>query len=241
MAIRDIYLKIETIPGYSPVEPDDHVSPPIRYRRDCMRNMGHEDGTIPQDEVAARRLSALIYREYLDAHYLFPKPDKLVAADVNEPAFIRRVPGTVIYARPGEWLRPPRWVQRSSPSSSSPWRRSEATASSRMQQPLLNGRRQCDAIVTGDARCRSNFERGRNDAYARDTETPARTRARQPQGASIRHRDRPLAQRGVRLAEHSRGIGRRRRDRQHEHRAARSCSTFGTKPIGCAGRFTRYA
>ena len=105
MAIRDIYLKIETIPGYSPVEPDDHVSPPIRYRRDCMRNMGHEDGTIPQDEVAARRLSALIYREYLDAHYLFPKPDKLVAADVNEPAFIRRVPGTVIYARPGEWLR----------------------------------------------------------------------------------------------------------------------------------------
>jgi plastocyanin len=105
MAIRDIYLKIETIPGYSPVEPDDHVSPPIQYRRDCMRNMGHEDGTIPQDEVAARRLSALIYREYLDAKYLFPKPDKLIAADVNEPAFIRRVPGTVIYARPSEWLR----------------------------------------------------------------------------------------------------------------------------------------
>jgi plastocyanin len=102
---RDIYLKIETIPGYSPVEPDDHVTPPIRYRRDCMRNMGHEDGTIPADEVAARRLTALIYREYLDAGYLIPKPDKLVAADVNEPAFTRRVPGTVIYASPGEWLR----------------------------------------------------------------------------------------------------------------------------------------
>jgi hypothetical protein len=65
MAIRNIYLKIERIPDYSPVEPDDHVSPPIKYRRDCMRNMGHEDGTIPDDEVAARRLTALIYREYL--------------------------------------------------------------------------------------------------------------------------------------------------------------------------------
>ena len=105
MAVRDIYLKIETIAGYSPVEPDDHVSPPIQYRRDCMRNMGHEDGSIPDDEVAARRLTALIYREYLDPQYLVPKPDKLVAADINEPAFIRRVPGTVIYARPGDWLR----------------------------------------------------------------------------------------------------------------------------------------
>jgi plastocyanin len=105
VAVRDIYLKIELIRGYSPVEPDDHVSPPIEYRRDCMRNMGHEDGTIPADEVAARRLTALIYREYLDPQYLIPKPDKLVAADINEPAFTRRVPGTVIYARPGDWLR----------------------------------------------------------------------------------------------------------------------------------------
>jgi plastocyanin len=105
MAVRDLYLKIESISGYSPVEPDDHVSPPIVYRRDCMRNMGHEDATIPDDEVAARRLTALIYREYLDPQYLVPKPDKLVAADVNEPAFTRRVPGTVIYASPGDWLR----------------------------------------------------------------------------------------------------------------------------------------
>jgi plastocyanin len=105
MAVRDIYLKIETISGYSPVEPDDHVSPPIQYRRDCMRNTGHEDGTVPDDEVAARQLTALIYREYLDPQYLLPKPDKLVAADINEPAFSRRVPGTVIYARPGDWLR----------------------------------------------------------------------------------------------------------------------------------------
>ncbi len=104
MATRNIYLKIETIPGYSPVEPDDHTSPPIQYRRDCMRNMGHEEGTIPDDEVASRRLTALIYREYLDSQYLVPKPDKLIAADVNEPAFTRRVPGTVIYACRGDWL-----------------------------------------------------------------------------------------------------------------------------------------
>ena len=105
MPYRDIYLKIERISDYSPVEPDGHVSPPIQYRRDCMRNMGHEDGTIPADEVAARRLTALIYREYLDPQYLVPKPEKLIAADINEPAFPRRVPGTVIYARPGDRLR----------------------------------------------------------------------------------------------------------------------------------------
>jgi len=104
MAARDIYLKIEKIFDYSPVEPDDHVSPPIDYRRDCMRNEGHEDATIPADEVAARRLTALIYREYLDSQYLIPKPDKLIAADINEPAFPRRVPGTVIYVKPGELL-----------------------------------------------------------------------------------------------------------------------------------------
>jgi FtsP/CotA-like multicopper oxidase with cupredoxin domain len=105
MPIRDIYLKIEIIAEYSPVEPDDHVSPPIQYRRDCMRNAGHENGAIPGDEVNARRLTALVYREYLDPQYVLPKPDKLIAADVNEPAFSHRVPGAVLYARPGEWLR----------------------------------------------------------------------------------------------------------------------------------------
>jgi plastocyanin len=105
VAVRDIYLRIEAVHGYSPAEPDDHVSPPIRYRRDCMRSPGHEDGTVPDDEVAARSLTALVYREYLDRGYLVPKPDKLVAADINEPAFAHRVPGAVLYARPGERLR----------------------------------------------------------------------------------------------------------------------------------------
>jgi copper chaperone CopZ len=69
-----------------------------------MRNLGHEDGTIPLSEVDARRLDALIYREYLDPGYLIPKPDKLVLADVNEPVHAHRVPGTVIYAYPGDHL-----------------------------------------------------------------------------------------------------------------------------------------
>lgn len=102
MAIRNIYLKIEQLPGYSPVEPSGHAA--ANYRRDCMRNPGHEDGTIPLAEVDARRLDALIYREYLDPGYLLPKPDKLVLTDINEPVFAHRVPGTVIYTHPGDHL-----------------------------------------------------------------------------------------------------------------------------------------
>jgi plastocyanin len=105
MPIRDIYLKIEVIPDYSPVAPDPHAAAPAAYKRDCMRNAGHEDGSIPPDEVNARRLDALIYRQYLDHHWLIPKPDKIVFADVNEPAFFHRVPSTVIYAQPCERLR----------------------------------------------------------------------------------------------------------------------------------------
>ena len=105
MPIQNVYLKIESIPDYSPVFPDEEVSPPVVYKRDCMRNAGHEDGTIPPAEVDARRLNALVYREYLDPGFLVPKPDKLVLADINEPAFDRRVPGTVIYTSPGNWLR----------------------------------------------------------------------------------------------------------------------------------------
>jgi FtsP/CotA-like multicopper oxidase with cupredoxin domain len=100
--IRNIYLKIEEVLDYSPVEPDPHAGG--QYRRDCMRNPGHEDATIPLSEVNARRLDALIYREYLDPGYLIPKPDKIVLADINEPVFSHRVPGTVIYAQPGERL-----------------------------------------------------------------------------------------------------------------------------------------
>jgi FtsP/CotA-like multicopper oxidase with cupredoxin domain len=101
MAVRHVFLRIEEIVGYSPVEPSSHAG---TYRRDCMRNTGHEDATIPLSEVNARSLTALVYREYLDPDYLIPKPDKLVQADVNEPIYTYRVPGTVIYARPGDRL-----------------------------------------------------------------------------------------------------------------------------------------
>ena len=101
MAVRHVYLRIEEIVGYSPVEPTLHTG---TYRRDCMRNTGHEDATIPLSEVNARSLTALVYREYLDPDYLVPKPDKIVQADVNEPIYTHRVPGTVIYARSGDRL-----------------------------------------------------------------------------------------------------------------------------------------
>lgn len=102
---RHIYLKIERIEGYSPVWPQEHVVPPIQYGRDCMRNHGHENGLIPQTEIDARSLTAVTYREYLDSAYLVPKPDKLIAADINEPGYANRVPGTVIYTRPGVRLK----------------------------------------------------------------------------------------------------------------------------------------
>ena len=105
MPVRHTYLKIESIPDYSPVCPDPTFAPPVHYGRDCMRNMGHEDGAIPTAEINARTVSVLVYREYLDPAYLVPKPDKIVLADINEPPYHRRVPGTVIYARPGDRLK----------------------------------------------------------------------------------------------------------------------------------------
>ena len=105
MAIRHVYLKIERIPGYNPVAPDPMASPPKHYGRDCMRNPGHLDTTIPFAEVAARSLTAVVYREYYDPNYTIPKPDKLIIEDINEPVYHRRVPGAVIYAHPGDQLK----------------------------------------------------------------------------------------------------------------------------------------
>ncbi len=104
MADRHVYLRIEGIASYNPVNPEPKPAPPRAYKRDCMRNPGHEDGTIPGSEVAARALPALVYREYLDPAYSIPKPDKIVPADINEPLYYARVPGTVIYAHPGDRL-----------------------------------------------------------------------------------------------------------------------------------------
>ncbi|SFE23032.1 galactose oxidase-like domain-containing protein [Nitrosomonas sp. Nm166] len=102
---RHIYLKIERIEHYSPVRPQEKVVPPVQYGRDCMRGDGHENGLIPQTEIDARALTAVVYRAYLDSGYLIPKPDKLIAADINEPVYTHRVPGTVIYTRPCQRLK----------------------------------------------------------------------------------------------------------------------------------------
>ena len=102
---RHIYLKIERIEHYSTVFPTDHPIAPAEYGRDCMRGHGHENGLIPQAEIEAREVPAVVYREYLDSGYLIPKPDKLIAADVNEPPYTHRVPGTVIYTRPCQRLK----------------------------------------------------------------------------------------------------------------------------------------
>jgi plastocyanin len=98
---RDIFLKIEPLPSYSPLAP---VSCARRYGRDCMYNVGHEYGRVQADEILASTLDALVYREYMDPHYTVPNTSKIVPADVNEPAWNRRIPGAVIYARPGERL-----------------------------------------------------------------------------------------------------------------------------------------
>jgi plastocyanin len=102
MHARHVYLKIEAMPNYSPVAPDDAEH--HKHRLDCMRNMEHADGTIPQSEVDRRTLNALVYREYLDAGYTILNNDPLIAADINEPRVERRIPGTVIYTQPGERL-----------------------------------------------------------------------------------------------------------------------------------------
>jgi plastocyanin len=102
---RHIYLKIERIEHYSTVMPTDHAIAPAEYGRDCMRGHGHENGLVPQAEIEAREVPAVVYREYLDSGYLIPKPDKLITSDVNEPPYTHRVPGTVIYTRPCQRLK----------------------------------------------------------------------------------------------------------------------------------------
>ena len=102
---RDIYFKIEKIEGYSPARPQEKEVPPVKYGRDCMRGEGHENAFIPEAEIQARSLTAVVYREYLDSGYMIPKPNKLILADINEPVFNHRVPGTVVYTRPGQRIK----------------------------------------------------------------------------------------------------------------------------------------
>gem|GEM_PF-1348296 len=102
---QHVFLKIERMEGYSPVKPLEEEAAQEEFARDCMRNTGHEDGKIPPAEIQARSLDAVIYREYLDSGYIIPKTDKLIAADINEPLYESRVPGTVIYAHQHQRLK----------------------------------------------------------------------------------------------------------------------------------------
>jgi hypothetical protein len=96
---RDIFLKIEPLDRYSPLAP---VTCARRFGRDCMFNEGHELGRVSPQEIAAATVNAIVYREYLDPDYTVPNTAKLVPADVNEPPWNRRVPGALLWARPGE-------------------------------------------------------------------------------------------------------------------------------------------
>jgi plastocyanin len=102
MRCRDVYLRIEKLPAYSPVAPGgaEHG----RYGKDCMRNHEHEDGSIPQAEIERRRVDGVVYREFLDPGYTVPNTAPLVANDVTEPRWDQRIPGCVLYAEPNERL-----------------------------------------------------------------------------------------------------------------------------------------
>ena len=98
---RDIFLQIERLGPYSPLAP---VLCSRRYGHDCGLNEGHELGRIPFDEILEARVDALVYREYLDPNYTQPNTAPLVPSDIAEPPWHRRVPGAVLWARPGERL-----------------------------------------------------------------------------------------------------------------------------------------
>jgi FtsP/CotA-like multicopper oxidase with cupredoxin domain len=101
MGHHNIYLNVESVVGYSPLAP---VLCARRYGRDCMRNPGHELGRVTPPEIFSTTFDAVVYRRYHDAAYTTPVTDKLVAADVNEPSWDRRVPGCVLFAEVGDEL-----------------------------------------------------------------------------------------------------------------------------------------
>src|SRR5262249_57379207 len=59
---------------------------------------------VTPQEICSTTLDAIVYREYLDPGFTIPNTKKLIESDANEPLWNRRVPGAVIYAKPGERL-----------------------------------------------------------------------------------------------------------------------------------------
>ena len=78
--LQDVYLKIESVTDYSPVNPDP--TGPYTYLRDCFRREGHEDGTITTDESDLKTLTALVYREYTDDTYTTLVATKFCQSDL---------------------------------------------------------------------------------------------------------------------------------------------------------------
>jgi FtsP/CotA-like multicopper oxidase with cupredoxin domain len=99
VAQRDFFLQIEPVTEYSPLAP---IRCSRRYGRDCMRGPGHEIGRVSAQEIFASTIDALVYRRYQDPGYTTPVTDPLIAADVNEPPWDRRIPGCVLYADVGD-------------------------------------------------------------------------------------------------------------------------------------------
>lgn len=94
MAVIDIYLQIEPIEDYNPV----------LYAKDCLRSPGHENAKIPPSEIQARKLRAVVYREYVNESYTVRKPDKLIITDSTEPGVGSRI-GTAIYVAANNTLK----------------------------------------------------------------------------------------------------------------------------------------
>ena len=89
----------------------------------------------------------------LDSGYLIPKPDKLLAADVNEPTFRHRVPGTVIYTRPCQRLKIHVWNTDDVPHSL------HCTACATVSTPTAPGRLERRSRTTAGAQMRFARER----------------------------------------------------------------------------------
>ena len=148
---RHVFLKIEPLARYSPLAP---ILCSRHYGRDCMFNPGHELGRVSRrgDRCGVARRSRLPRVPGPGVHV--PKTAKLIAADVNEPPWYRRVPGAVLYAQ----------ARRASATSTSERRprrlpqlpppRARATASTptargRSGSPRTDGRRS-DEILPGE-------------------------------------------------------------------------------------------
>ncbi len=99
MAHREYFLQIEPVSAYSPLAP---IRCARHYGRDCMRSPGHEIGRVTPEEIFGSTFDAMVYRRYHDAAYTMPVTDPLVAADVNEPPWDRRVPASVLFADVGD-------------------------------------------------------------------------------------------------------------------------------------------